>query len=81
MMTATSGSRPIGAMVGATYGAETCVIVAAVGFLVQAALILTSPVPNLARRARRGRLSPTSCVEDAAGDLAKVREPMVEYAP
>jgi predicted MFS family arabinose efflux permease len=54
MMTAASGSRPIGAvigaLVGATYGAETCVIVAAVGFLVQAALILTSPVPHLARQ-------------------------------
>ena len=54
MMTATSGSRPIGAaigaLVGATYGAETCVVVAAVGFLVQAAMILTSPVPHLARQ-------------------------------
>ena len=54
MVTATSGSRPvgaaIGALVGATYGAETCIVVAALGFLVQAALILTSPVPHLARQ-------------------------------
>ena len=56
MMTATSGSRPIGAaigaLVGAAYGAETCLIVAALGFLVQAALILTSPIPS-------SRASPT----------------------
>jgi predicted MFS family arabinose efflux permease len=54
MMTATSGSRPvgaaIGALVGAIYGAETCIVVAALGFLVQAALILTSPIPHLARQ-------------------------------
>jgi hypothetical protein len=36
--------------VGATLGAETCIVVAALGFLVQAALILTSPVPHLARQ-------------------------------
>ena len=54
MVTATSGSRPIGAaigaLVGATLGAETCIVVAALGFLVQAGLILTSPVPHLARQ-------------------------------
>ena len=54
MMTAASGSRPVGAAmgarVGATYGAETCLVVAALGFLVQAGLILTSPVPHLARQ-------------------------------
>ena len=54
MVTATSGSRPIGAaigaLVGATYGAETCLVVAALGFLVQAGLILTSPIPHLARQ-------------------------------
>jgi len=53
MMTATWGARPVGAaivtLVGATYGAETCLVVAAVGFLVQAALILGSPVPRLVR--------------------------------
>ena len=54
MMTAASGSRPvgaaIGALLGAAYGAETCLVVAALGFLVQAALILTSPVQDLARQ-------------------------------
>jgi hypothetical protein len=54
MVTATSGSRPvgaaIGALVGAAYGAETCIVVAALGFLVQAGLILTSPIPRLARQ-------------------------------
>ena len=54
MMTATYGARPVGAAlgaaVGATYGAETCLVVAALGFLIQAALILTSPVPHLAHQ-------------------------------
>src|SRR6185369_17780148 len=40
LMTATSGSRPvgaaIGALVGGAHGAETCIVVAALGFLVQA---------------------------------------------
>jgi len=48
------GARPIGAalgaLVGAFYGAETCLVVAAVGFLVQAVLILASPVRRLARQ-------------------------------
>ena len=48
------GARPIGAalgaLVGALYGAETCLVVAAVGFLVQAVLILASPVRRLARQ-------------------------------
>ena len=48
------GARPIGAalgaLVGALYGAETCLVVAAVGFLVQAVLILASPVRHLARQ-------------------------------
>ena len=52
-MTAT-GARPIGAalgaLVGALYGAELCLIVAALGFAVQAAVILMSPVLRLARR-------------------------------
>jgi predicted MFS family arabinose efflux permease len=54
-MTAT-GARPIGAalggLLGASYGAETCLVVAAVGFFVQAMLIVTSPVPALGRRAQ-----------------------------
>ena len=52
-MTAT-GARPIGAalgaLLGASYGVETCLIVAAVGFFVQAVLIVASPVPALARQ-------------------------------
>ena len=47
------GARPlgagIGALVGALYGAPTCLIVAAAGFLIQAIVILGSPVPHLAR--------------------------------
>ena len=47
------GARPlgagIGALVGALYGAPTCLIVAAAGFLIQAIVILASPVPRLAR--------------------------------
>jgi predicted MFS family arabinose efflux permease len=45
------GSRPIGAalgaLIGGTFGAETCLVVAAIGFLVQALVILTSPVPGI----------------------------------
>ena len=48
------GSRPIGAAIGAfvgeIYGAETCIGVAAVGFLIQALVILASPVVRLARQ-------------------------------
>ena len=48
------GARPVGAalgaLVGALYGAETCLVMAAVGFLVQAVLILASPVRRLARQ-------------------------------
>jgi len=48
------GARPIGAalgaLVGALYGAETCLVVAAVGFFVQAVLILASPVLRLVRQ-------------------------------
>src|SRR5437667_762355 len=47
-------ARPVGAalgaLVGALYGAETCLVMAAVGFLVQAVLILASPVRRLARQ-------------------------------
>jgi hypothetical protein len=47
------GARPIGAAIGAVvgglYGAELCLVVAAFGFLVQAATILASPVVRLVR--------------------------------
>jgi predicted MFS family arabinose efflux permease len=47
------GARPIGAAIGALvgglYGAELCLVVACVGFLIQAATILASPVVRLAR--------------------------------
>jgi predicted MFS family arabinose efflux permease len=45
------GARPIGAglgaVIGALVGAEACLVVAAVGFLAQAAVILLSPVVHL----------------------------------
>ncbi len=51
---ATYGSRPlgaaIGALVGGLYGAETGLVVAAAGFLIQAVVILRSPVRRLARQ-------------------------------
>jgi predicted MFS family arabinose efflux permease len=54
IVTATYGARPvgaaIGALVGAAAGAETCILVAALGFLVQALLIVSSPVPRLVRQ-------------------------------
>src|SRR6185503_9785685 len=47
------GARPIGAAIGAAvggfYGAEACLVVACVGFALQAATILISPVVRLAR--------------------------------
>ena len=52
-MTANSGARPIGAalggLIGAGYGAEACIVVACFGFLIQAAIILRSPIPALTR--------------------------------
>jgi MFS family permease len=54
IVTATYGARPvgaaIGALVGSAAGAEVCMVVAALGFLVQALVIVTSPVPRLARQ-------------------------------
>ena len=45
------GARPIGAglgaLIGGLYGAEACLVVAAIGFLAQAAVILLSPVVRL----------------------------------
>lgn len=53
-MTATYGSRPIGAalgaLVGGTFGAEACLVLAALGFVAQAWVIARSPVPHLARQ-------------------------------
>jgi len=53
-ITATQGSRPLGALIGAAvgsaYGAETCIVVATIGFFIQAVIILASPVPRLARQ-------------------------------
>ena len=54
---ATAGARPVGAAIGAiiggSYGAEACVLVAVLGFLVQALVIVTSPVIRLARLPER----------------------------
>lgn len=48
------GARPIGAgigaFIGASYGTELCLVVAAFGFLAQAAVILVSPVLRLAHQ-------------------------------
>jgi predicted MFS family arabinose efflux permease len=48
------GARPlgaaIGALVGGIWGAETCLVLAAIGFVIQALIILLSPVPSLARQ-------------------------------
>ena len=48
------GARPLGAalgaLVGGIYGAETCLVAAVIGFLIQALVILLSPVCHLARQ-------------------------------
>jgi predicted MFS family arabinose efflux permease len=48
------GARPLGALIGAVvgglYGAETCLVVAAIGFLIQAVVIVASPVLRLDRQ-------------------------------
>jgi predicted MFS family arabinose efflux permease len=48
------GARPagaaLGAIVGGAYGAETCLLVAAAGFAVQAAVIVLSPAVRLVRQ-------------------------------
>jgi predicted MFS family arabinose efflux permease len=48
------GARPlgsaIGAVVGGLYGAQACLVIAVVGFLLQAAVILLSPVIRLERQ-------------------------------
>jgi len=47
------GARPIGAafgaLVGEVYGPEACLLLAALGFLIQVMIIFGSPVPRLAR--------------------------------
>ena len=48
------GARPLGAAIGAVvgglYGAPTCLVLAAIGFLLQAAVILVSPAVRLERQ-------------------------------
>jgi predicted MFS family arabinose efflux permease len=48
------GARPVGAAIGAAvgglYGAEACLVMACVGFFIQAATILASPVVRLTRQ-------------------------------
>ncbi len=52
LVTATAGARPVGAAIGALvaarFGAEACLVVAALGFLAQFLVIVASPVPRLA---------------------------------
>lgn len=51
--TATYGARPVGALLGAVvsahYGMDACLVVAALGFVVQAAIIVLSPAARLTR--------------------------------
>jgi MFS family permease len=51
VMTASFGSRPIGAAIGAMlaarFGVEACLVASAAGFLIQFLVILASPVPRL----------------------------------
>ncbi|THF54866.1 MFS transporter [Mesorhizobium composti] len=51
IMTATAGARPVGAVLGAIvasrFGVEACLMVAAVGFLIQLLAICASRVPSL----------------------------------
>jgi predicted MFS family arabinose efflux permease len=54
ILMATYGARPLGAalggLIGGIYGAEACMLAAAFGFLIQALVIMTSPVPRLIRQ-------------------------------
>jgi hypothetical protein len=53
-------------VVGGIYGAETCLVVAAIFFLIQALVILLSPVPSLAQQpAAAGSRDPTAAPEMA----------------
>jgi hypothetical protein len=40
----------IGAVIGGLYGAPLCLVIASIGFLLQAAVILVSPVVRLERQ-------------------------------
>jgi hypothetical protein len=52
-MTANTGARPIGAAIGGVIGAfagpTACIVVAAIGFVLQAIIIMMSPAARLAR--------------------------------
>ncbi|MBZ6077477.1 MFS transporter [Microvirga puerhi] len=52
VMTATAGARPIGAVlggaIGAAFGLQACIAVAAIGFVIQLLIIASSPVSKLA---------------------------------
>lgn len=54
------GARPLGAglgaLIGAIYGTETCLVVAAIGFAIQATLIVFSPVPGFTDLGSSGAL-------------------------
>lgn len=51
MLTVNAGARPIGAalggLIGARYGESACLVVAAIGFVLQAAVITASPMRSL----------------------------------
>jgi hypothetical protein len=55
-MTASAGSRPLGAalggLIGASYGLEACIAVAVAGFVAQTLVIVFSPLPALVRLPR-----------------------------
>jgi hypothetical protein len=50
-LTVNAGARPIGAAlggaIGALYGPTSCIVVAAIGFLVQVTIIICSPIREL----------------------------------
>ena len=54
VITATQGSRPmgaaLGALIGGTWGAGPCLVIAAIGFFTQMMLVLFSPLPRLLRQ-------------------------------
>jgi MFS family permease len=56
MSVLTQGARPLGAalgaLIGGLVGAEACLVLAVLGFVVQAAVIWTSPAVSLARQPR-----------------------------
>jgi hypothetical protein len=78
-----SGTRSvgtaIGALVGGLYGAEACLVVAAIGFLAQALLILLSPVPRLARQPEMVHMASRSLSH--SGGTFEVDEPLKAETP